>query len=239
MRLKCWMIGIVCFIVLTACGREEEPLREDKSSGIETEDNSEVILATETEIYEDIELNLMQKVLLNRAEYYGDGSDDDNTSDRWRKVEELDYFDSKEYKKYFYVQDLDCDGKNEVIVDYVDQIMIFHEVEGSVYGYKMTNRAMSPLYDDGTFLGSAGASDNDLMGNIRFDENEMYYDIITSTTLDTSKEENVAYYKNGGWWSQEAIEITQEEYKAIMAGYQLNKDTTYEFNLNNILEYVK
>lgn len=187
----------------------------------------------------DEELSLMQKVLFNRMEYYGDGSRNDETPDRWRKTEELKYLYDDELHGYFYVQDLDKDGKNEVIVSYSDQVMIFHEKNGTIYGYKIPSRVMSSLYKDGTFLGTAGASENDLMGNISFDENQMYYDTITSTTMDLTRDEKMRFYKNAGWGEDGAVEITREEYMEIMSQYPMEMDITYSFTIENILEYVE
>lgn len=98
---------------------------------------------------------------------------------------------------------------------------------------------MSSLYKDGTFLGTAGASENDLMGNISFDKNQMYYDTITSTTMDLTRDEKMRFYKNAGWGEDGAIEITREEYMEIMSQYSMETDVTYSFTIENILKYVK
>lgn len=186
----------------------------------------------------DEDLNLMQKVLFNRIEYYGDGNYNDESLDRWRKTEELEHFYDNETHGYFYVQDMDKDGIKEVVVSYFDQTMIFHEKNGKVYGYKFPNRGMSPLYKDGTFLGSSGAANNDLMGNISFDENDMYFDTIVSTSMDLSKEDKMVFYKNGCEGDEGAIEITKEEYMEIILKYKMEDEIEYQFTVENILKYV-
>ena len=181
------------------------------------------------------ELTLMQKVLFNQAEFYGN-IDSYEKEYGWHKVEEIYGYEWNAPR--FGVLDFDKDGKDEVYVYYGDAL-ILHEEDGVIYGYVEPYRGLSNVCTDGTFIGSGGAADNDLMGNVQFHKHEMTYDIITSTCMDLSAEEYTRYYKNAGWWSDDAIEITAEEYAQIMDQYQKEVNVMHNLTTSTLLEYVK
>lgn len=62
--------------------------------------------------------------------------------------------------------DLDLDGQNEVVLE-LDTGMdgayeILKEIDGTVYGYYFNYRSISPLYADGSMMGSSGAADSEI-----------------------------------------------------------------------------
>jgi len=187
-------------------------------------------------------LSLMQKVLLNKAEFWGEPEDSYNDEPMEKHVVD-DYFLFCDYRgenNYFYVVDLDKDGKKEVCVTYrAGKMMIFHEENGEVYGYEYAFRSMNPLYEDGTFRGSGGAAISYLYGNVSFSGNVFSRETITSTWFETSGKQH--FYKGEPYFTDQkpGIEISQEEYDEIMAGYTKEEAKEYDFTIENILKYVE
>ena len=207
--------------------------------GIDTEDINVTESENETTpIVEDMNLSLMQKVLLNKAEFYGRLTFYDDNPSSWHKVEECvgfcDY--SKEGYNSFYIIDLDKDGDDEVCVSYNGHVLIFRKRGGDIYGYNWGFRQFNPPYNDGTFRGSGGASYSTFYGNVSFDNNEFKYEVITSKMWDSN--ENIHYYKNGEPEGNGSIEISKEEYETIMSSYSQEKAISYDFTIENILKYV-
>lgn len=161
MRRKLWIAALA--LCLWGCGNAELNMSETESDVSENHTNSELLRETES----DDELTLMQKVLFNKAEFYGN----------------------------------------------IDP----YEEDGVIYGYCEPYRGLLQVCTDGTFIGSSGASDNDLLGNVQFDKHKIYYDTITSTTLDLSR----------------------EEYVEIMSHYQKERNEEYWLTTENILKYIK
>lgn len=181
------------------------------------------------------ELTLMQKVLFNQAEFYGN-IDPYEKEYGWHKVEEIYGYEWNAPR--FGVLDFDKDGKDEVYVYYGDAL-ILHEEDGVIYGYVEPYRGLLNVCTDGTFIGSSGAADNDLIGNVQFHKHEMTYDTITSTCMDLTTEEGTRFYKNAGHWSEDAVEITLEEYQEIMSHYQKERNEEHKLTTESIIDYVK
>ena len=174
-------------------------------------------------------LTLMQKVLLNKIDY-----------NNGHKIEETkSIFYQNMNGTTFYIVDLDCDGNDEVCVNYYPgYVLIFHEIDKKIYGYERFYRDFSPVYKDGTFESTGGASVNSFRGKISFTESEFCYEIIT--WVETNYSDHVThYYKNGAPHTDECVEITQEEYDEIMAGYTKEEAKEYDFTIENILKYVE
>lgn len=224
----------------------------------ETEQSSETeqLLATEneTEVVVGIEaaslvpedgLSLMQKVLLNKTEFYGKLEYSDYFTETMSKHKVEEYSSFCDYRKdsdYFYVIDLDKDGKDEVCVAYTAvQLMIFHEENGEVYGYEFGSRGMNPLYEDGTFFCWGGVRRHYLYGNVSFENQQFSYNAITTvaTEYDTDPNGIQYYYKDAEPGMDGSIEITKEEYDEIMSNYPCVEVEPYDFTIENILKYVK
>ncbi|MGN0375699.1 MAG: hypothetical protein ACI4EN_09400 [Butyrivibrio sp.] len=197
-------------------------------SEIETETEAETETETETGI-PDEELNLMQKVLLDKAEFM------DVETGSFITLSQVSRF-SVSKNTMFYYQDLDGDGSFEVCVDSpIGRWSIFSVIDGIVYRYDYPFRGMIPLYKDGTMHGSSGASSPSLS---RF----------TGFTKEGYTEEHIAlanevygtmrYYtdfKDGHYIN----EISKEEYDEILSKYPQIESEKYEFTRNNIERYVK
>ena len=91
-------------------------------------------------------------------------------------------------EKYAFV-DFDGDGTNELVAyltpDYGAYIVL-HIYSGKVYGFEFTERAMIDLKQDGTFIQSSGAANNEIAG-IEFDGDkykltEKAYEDVTEAT---------------------------------------------------------
>lgn len=176
----------------------------------------------------DDELSLMQKVLFNKGEY----NDGENIAD----VEGI-YNDEFERTVKFCAVDLDHDGEDEICLTYASgSVLIFHEIDGHIYGYDYAWRGFTPVYEDGTFWGSGGASYSEFYGNVSFTKEEFYKKVITAVEyLDDAG--TIVYYKNGG--SDTGITISKEEYDQIMSKYEMVKVEEYDFTIDNVLKYVK
>lgn len=188
-------------------------------------------------------LSLMQKVLLNKVEFYGKLEYSDHTTETMskHKIEEIEgiYYDDMEYTD-FYVVDLDRDGTNEICVQYPPGfVMIFHEKDGVVYGYKWVFRSFNPVYSDGTFGGSGGASIDYLYGNVSFEENNFNYETITSIWFEGSGEQHFCKGNPSILTELAGVEISKEEYDEIMSNYPKEEAVCYDFTIENILKYVE
>lgn len=175
----------------------------------------------------DEELSLMQKVLLNKAEYNGG-----------LKLADVVGMLGNPYEGSvnFYLVDFDQDGNDEVGIEYSGLVLILREKDGNIYGYSEYFRGMNPVYTDGTFSGSGGAAHSGFYGNVDFSENSFAYEVITSVSY--GNEANL-YYKGGEPTDGIATEITEEEYNQIMSAYEQVEVVKYEFTVENILKYVK
>ena len=57
--------------------------------------------------------------------------------------------------------------------------------------------------------------------------------------MDLSTEEGVRFFKNASCHSKDAIEITKEEYLAIMSQYPEERNVEYTLTTETILKYIK
>ena len=224
---------------------------KEPESVLESEDESETGAEPETEGLTGIEaamqvpeegLSLMQKVLLDKEEFYGKLECFAETMEKHKVEEYFSFCDYEKDRDYFYVVDMDNDGTDEVCVAYTAvKMMIFHEENGEVYGYEFGIRDLNPLYQDGTFATSDGASRYYLCGNVSFVDNHFSYNAITSVETGYDENRNVVkhYYKDAEPGMEGSIEITKEEYDEIRSRYPKEEAMCYDFTIENILKYVK
>ena len=213
----------------------------------DTEDETEVLVGIEAAMQvPDEGLSLMQKVLLNKIEFLGkmEYFDYDTETIAKHKVEEYysfcDY--SPKSNDCFYVVDFDKDGKDEVCVEYTAMyMMIFHEEDGEVCGYKTSIRSMCPLYEDGTFFCWGGVRRHHLYGNVSFENHQFSYNAITTVATEYGENPNGIqyYYKDAEPGMEGSVEISKEEYDQIMSQYPQVEATAYDFTIENILKYVE
>lgn len=192
----------------------------------------------------DEELTLLQKVMLNKAEYYGrTGVYMDDLG--WHKITELQYFDYANKYNEFGVCDLDGDGSQEVYLYYSGgDVLILHEEDGVVYGYSDVFRGFNNLCTNGIFAGSSGTSDNYWCGNVSFDKSVMKHDYIH--IVDEYNPVRIVYSKGtaindeSGWHYQDEVEITETEWNEIAAQNPRGERVEeYPFTAENVMKYVK
>ena len=213
----------------------------------DTEDETEVLVGIEAAMQVPEEgLSLLQKVLLNKIEFYGETDHFDYQSDSMDKYRVEEYYSFCDYSPksndYFYVIDFDKDGKSEVCVKYTAAyMMIFHEENGEIYGYDVSTRMMCPLYEDGTFATNGGATLYYLLGNVSFENFQFSYNAITTVETGYDENKNIVrqYYKNAEPGMEGSIEISKEEYDEIRSKYPKVEATAYDFTIENILKYVE
>ena len=166
-------------------------------------------------------LSLMQKAVLGQVEVY------DTEDGKMKNVTELpNYYPSIE----FHYCDLDGDGVKEVVLRFAE-LSILHEIDGVVYRYEESYRAMLPLYEDGTMNSTAGAAYSELNKIKEF------------TKL--GKNEEIIFYNIDGIMYKEynyngkCIELTDEEYAEIKAKYKEIPAKNYEYSVSNVINVIK
>lgn len=178
----------------------------------------------------DENLNLMQQVLLNQAEFI-----DVRYAGNTLAISELGGVSSY---AYFYYMDLDGDGSYEVIVEGYPEsdASIFSIIDEKVYRYDYSSRC--DLYTDGTISSSGGASIS-------------HFSRITDFTPKGYVDDYIAIY-DGSVWAEHpnttyytdfadghyANEITEEEYNNIMSQYERIPAEKYDFSRENIEKIV-
>ena len=167
------------------------------------------------------DLSLMQKAVLGQVEVY------DTEDGKMKNVTELpNYYPSIE----FHYCDLDGDGVKEVVLRFAE-LSILHEIDGVVYRYEESYRAMLPLYEDGTMNSTAGAAHNELNKIKEF------------TKL--GKSEEIIFYNIDGIMYKEynyngkCIELTGEEYAEIKSKYKEIPAKNYEYSVSNVINVIK
>ena len=213
----------------------------------DTEGETEVLVGIEAAMQVPEEgLSLLQKVLLNKIEFYGETDHFDYQSDSMDKYRVEEYYSFCDYSPksndYFYVIDFDKDGKSEVCVKYTAAyMMIFHEENGEIYGYDVSTRTMCPLYEDGTFFCWGGVRRYYLYGNVSFENYQFSYNAITTVATEYGENPNGIqyYYKDAEPGMEASVEISKEEYNQIMSQYPREEATRYDFTIENILKYVE
>ena len=212
---------------------------EKTQNVIEVPDTTTEVESENVEILMDIpdeELSLMQKILLNKEEFMGAGFQNKTEAFSKQKVELYIGFCEYDASNWFYVVDLDHNGKNEVCVVYGPYVLILRDVDGEIVGYNWSYRSFEKVYADGTFESSGGASLACFNGNARFTDTEFKREIITAIKWEGETEH---YYKNGEPYTEESVEITKVEYDEIMSQYPREEATRYDFTIENILKYVE
>ncbi|MGN0374634.1 MAG: hypothetical protein ACI4EN_03975 [Butyrivibrio sp.] len=235
--LSCLVIILLC---VSGCAKgtgDKSALESGTSNDTTTENTDETDTPAQTEEVTGIsneKLSLMQKALLNQAEF--------TATDGLRQIKAENI---EGYPVYgggsgsFCVVDMDGDGTNEVAVTYsLGVVIIFHEEDGAIRTYKHTFRQFNPVYSDGTFTGSGSAQESVFYGTIGFTQKGFEYSAITSKWYENDTE-NIHYYKGGEPSQITAVEITESEYNEIMAAYSMKEVPEYEFTRNNIERYAK
>ena len=224
----------------------QEPSTTEKSTQQET--TTENITTTEVEKETTTEepatdepdenLNLMQQVLLNQAEFKHILIIGGKVCTNTRTISELDNYDS-EYGHSFYYKDLDVDGSYEVCVSGIPygNITIFSVVDGEIYAFEYPGRAMAPLYTDGTMEGASSATDWGLSRIVDFTKEGIVEEDIVLIDGDINGVEPNRYYTDfvDGHYVNE---ITEEEYNNIMSQYERIPAEKYDFSRENIEKIV-
>lgn len=73
-----------------------------------------------------------------------------------------DTAESLRWSRYAFC-DMDQDGAVEMLIEVVRAgayYLILHEIEGEFYGYRLSYRSMTQIYEDGLTEGSSGSADN-------------------------------------------------------------------------------
>lgn len=134
----------------------------------------------------------------------------------------------------FAVVDMDGDGKSEVVLcgdcGFDGLYTVLHEHEGTVHGYTVHFRGMSPLLSNGLFGGSNGAADFSISkfefygsdASIKEVARELSWDEYTYYVFksEVSKEEYDNYLARIGWdWNNEAVfyDFTDENIQLLLA----------------------
>ena len=96
------------------------------------------------------------------------------------KIEYTDHGEREEALSYsqFCVIDMDGDGIPELILEesHAGTRLLFHCEDGVVYGYTFPFRGMNGPKADATFIGSNGATINDVLKIQRFSKGEVIFD---------------------------------------------------------------
>ncbi len=215
---------------VTVTTGETETVAETESV-IETESETErEAQATEADENEsqlsDSELSLMQKVLLNQAEFV------DVESDTMMKTTDIEGYRVNQDTE-FYCMDMDGNGKKEVcIVFQVKVYSVFYELDGVVYRAEYPYRGMIPLYTDGTMHGSSGAASGSRTRFTAFTQRGPVKEIVSGYDYSYATQSNYYYTKNYD------NEISRAEYMAIENKCSSVEATQYKFSRKNIEQYV-
>lgn len=111
---------------------------------------------------------------------------------------ESDYTDPIPYNitKFSYL-DLDLDNEKEVVLEmdygFDGEFEVLKEIDGTVYGYNFPYRAMIPLYEDGSMLGSSGAADSEIY-RMYFSATGYTEEVIDSTASSGNTKEEATWY---------------------------------------------
>jgi len=172
------LIMLILLIMVVSCGQQQsktqsyDALRSEKISIIlESYKN---VLLSEAEYFD---VKLKKNVLLN---------------DYWTWFSENEY--SGPINKEFTMVDLDGDGVPEAIIMYDPGLLkVFHQEEGTVYGFTFGFRAMAGLKKDGSYDWS-GSAFHSGVGRQTFSGTNTGSVNIYESISDSDDEENVVYY---------------------------------------------
>lgn len=231
---------------------EIEPITETESATLE---EAEAVLVPETEIetvtdvttqpettieiivettefdeystqVSDDKLNLMQRVLLNQAEFIDVES---HTMMKTTDIEGCMINDNTS----FYCMDMDGDGDKEVSICFQSKIYsVFYEIEGNIYRIEYPFRGMAPLYTDGTMCGSSGASSGSRSKFVAFTKLGAIEEVISGFCTDIT---HTQHYYTGN----RENEISRAEYMAIENECSSEAAQSYHFSRTNVELYVR
>ena len=138
----------------------------------------------------------------------------------------------------FTIVDMDGDGENEIVLSIstgsIDEgFEVLHYQDGIVYGYHFWYRALEDLKEDGTFIGSGGASSSSI-NRIVFLEKGYAVDTLyeSSSRYGVDGVNEVQYYENGTVCSEEEFNdaLNRQYEKASATWYKLTtEDVTFAF----------
>lgn len=192
----------------------------------------ETVEQTETINESDKELSLMEQVLLDKVKYT------DVELGKKQKISSVDGYEQRDGEySYFYYQDLDGDGNNEVMVYFPSgQISIYHEMNGEIYRYEIVARGMAPLYDDGTMRGTSGATLTHLQKISEFTDKGYEYEFFY--TIESDEKGGNHYYTEVDDSGNYSGEISKEEYEELVKSYSNTEAKEYRFDEENIRKIV-
>lgn len=112
----------------------------------------------------------------------------------------------------FAVVDMDGDGTPEVVFQRSDYrgFVVLRYLEGDIYGYEVNYRGLMNLKKDGSYLGSAGATDN-WVGKMRFLGN--FYD--DDVRLYAVGQQAINYYLHGEPIERDTFDHLWNEYEEL------------------------
>lgn len=187
------------------------------------------------------ELTLMQRAVLGLEEFICIRMSGESEIMDVKALDE-EYYDDYALEKYrnkhFYIVDLDCDGNDEVALywHYRGKVIIFHEINGILYGYETNSRAMDTIYNDGVYTGGSG-SYIDWERIQKFSPTEMICERIAVKQWDnlTDAPEGYVIRYRLDYYSQE---ITEEEFNQIMDQISNVEAVRYDYSRANVEQFV-
>ena len=208
----------------------EEPIPEEPTTEESTTEEP-------TSIPND-ELTLMQRTVLGLEKFIiirllgeSEITDIKTLDEEYYKNVQMEYCN-----KSFFVVDFDHDDNDEVLVYWFGKGIIFHEINGTIYGYEIDSRAMDYIYNDGVYEVSSGGCIT--WGCIQeFTITEMKFEVIAEKQYDyltDAPEGYVIRYRAGS----DSTDITEEEFNQIMRQLSNVEATRYDYTRENIEQYV-
>lgn len=187
------------------------------------------------------DLTLMQRTVLGLEKFIGIRMLGESGITDIKTLDEEYYGDNtpmEHRKKYFYKVDFDRDGIDEVALRWYNngRYIIFHEINGIIYGYETNDRVMDTIYSDGVYQGEGGEY-IDWERIQKFSPTEMICDEIAVKQWDTLTDDPKGYvirYR----LEYDSPEITEEEFNQIMGQISNVEAVRYDYSRGNIEQFV-
>lgn len=139
-------------------------------------------------------------------------------------------YDAELGLSHFAILDMDGDKINEVVLDLsffgregTDLCEVLHFMNGTVYGYLLTNRGLEELKSDGTFIYSAGAGDWGF-ATLKFTSDNYEYSKLGYCESNANGE---LYFIDNNTCTEEAFSTfcNEQEDKAETKWYEFSQET--------------
>lgn len=187
------------------------------------------------------ELTLMQRAVLGLEEFICIRISGESEITDVKTLDE-EYYDDDVLEEYrnecFYIVDFDYDGNDEVALywHYCGMVIIFHEINGILYGYETSSKCMDTIYNDGVYTGGSG-SYIDWERIQKFSPTEMICERIAVKQWDnlTDAPEGYVIRYRLDYYSQE---ITEEEFNQIMDQISNVEAVRYDYSRANVEQFV-